>query len=552
MKLAPSLFSLVWLVVASASHAGTYPAPKAVEAAVAPAPDATSTVLGLGLNTNDNMTEGSAFLVQPLWDTLGRHGTMGGSLFFAEPYFTWGEEGQLSGSIGLGFRHLFSNEPIGGDNRVAGLLAEGLFVGANVFADYQHTRVDSDLWQLGIGVEAGVRYLELRANYYIPLTDDSVGSYDVTEFAPTSSGGRPAIRATTRTIDIIEEPMEGWDAELALLIPGLDKYFDVRLIGGYYSFETNATGSALLYSTDVEGWKAGVEVRPVPAVVLAGMWYQDENLVEDNWLVSVRLEVPLGKPASESFTPRRRHLQERLLEPVHRQNASINTGVSLEPSGVKNTTTLTSAQQAQRFLADLKGWGAVYTGASKGPSSSSSSNHTTGSTLKVSNSSGSGGSLVVFSNAEGISGSGSLSLNKGGGTPLASVLASTGNGSVTVNDTNGSSLDRAALASTLVLASSVNTFSYNHSNNNTPPPAALAGTLTLANGTSGLVLLPPPSNLTLNTGIIPTGGGTLQLTNGGNLGGFTITGGVIRNAAGTIIGTTTAGGYIINTNPPQP
>ncbi|RBP39757.1 inverse autotransporter-like protein with beta domain [Roseimicrobium gellanilyticum] len=364
MKLPRTLLpSLASLVLASTSHAGTYAAPKAVEAAVAPAPDATSTVVGAALNTNDHMTEGSAFLLQPLWDNVGQHGTMGGSLFFAEPYFTWGEEGEFSGSLGLGFRHLFSNEPTSGGNRVTGLLAEGLFVGANVFTDYKRTEANADLWQLGIGVEAGVRYLEVRANYYLPLHDgETISRFDATEFTPTSVGGSPAIRATTRTIDIIEEPMEGWDAELALLIPGLDQYFDVRLIGGFYSFETNTSGRAVAYSSDVEGWKAGVEVRPVPAVVLAGMWYEDENLVEDNWMVSVRLEVPLGKPGSESFAPRRRHLQERLLEPVHRQNAAIQTGISFEPSKVKSTTVLTTAQQANRFLQDLKGWGAVYTG----------------------------------------------------------------------------------------------------------------------------------------------------------------------------------------------
>jgi hypothetical protein len=389
MKLSRTLLTtLASVVLASFCQAGTYAAPKAAEAAVAPAPDATSTVLGLSLNTNDHMTEGSAFLVQPLWDNLGQRGTMGGSLLFAEPYFTWGEEGELSGSLGLGFRHLFSNEPIGGGNRVAGLLAEGLFVGANVFTDYKRTEAKADLWQLGIGVEAGVRYLEVRANYYLPLHDgDTVGSFDATEFTPTTVGGSPAIRATTRTIDIIEEPMEGWDAELALLIPGLDKYFDVRLIGGFYSFETNASGNALAYSGDVEGWKAGVEVRPVPAVVLAGMWYEDENLVKDNWMVSVRLEIPLGKPASESFIPRRRHLQERLLEPVRRQNAAIQTGVSFEPSGAKRTTTITSAQQAQSFLNDLN--------ASSGGTASSSSYVTEGPLVVPSPSSSSGPVIIT-------------------------------------------------------------------------------------------------------------------------------------------------------------
>jgi hypothetical protein len=563
MKLPRTLLPLASIVLASAVSAGEFPAPKAVQAAVAPAPDATSTVLGLSLNTNDHMTEGSAFLVQPLWDNLGQRGTMGGSLFFAEPYFTWGEEGELTGSLGLGFRHLFSNEPVGGGNRVSGLLAEGLFVGANVFADYKHTQADANLWQLGLGIEAGVRYLEVRANYYIPLTDESIGSYDVTELTQTSSGGRPAIRASTRTIDIIEEPMEGWDAELALLIPGLDKYFDVRLIGGFYSFETNSSGSALLYSGDVEGWKAGVEVRPVPAVVLAGMWYEDENLVEDNWMVSVRLEIPLGKPASESFTPRRRHLQERLLEPVHRQNAAVQTGVSFEPSRVKNTTILTSAQQANRFLADLNGWGAVYTGVTTSSSSSNSDSQVTGGTLKVSNnhSSQTTSGLVVFSGGAGVVSGGSVSLQKSGGGSLASALASSGSGTLEVNQPGRTGSPLAAAASTIVLASSVGTSSLylNSSSNQTPPSSppsnATSGTLKLTNSSgSGLVFLGGVSDTStsgalhisnVNAYATTTGisGGTLQFAGSSS---FRISGGNIVNSAGEVVGTLSNGAVILN------
>ena len=576
MKLPGTLLpSLASLCLAAAGHAGTaYPAPKGVEAAVAPAPDATSTVLGLSFSTNDNMTEGSAFLVQPLWDNLGQHGTMGGSLLFAEPYFTWGEEGELTGSLGLGFRHLFSNEPVGNSNHAASLLAEGLFVGANVFADYKRTVANSDLWQLGIGVEAGVRYLEVRANYYVPLNDDSIGSYDVTELTQTSSGGRPAIRATTRTIDIIEEPMEGWDAELALLIPGLDKYFDMRLIGGFYSFETNSSGSALLYSGDVEGWKAGVEVRPVPAVVLAGMWYEDENLVEDNWMVSVRLEVPLGKPASQSFIPRRRHLQERLLEPVHRQNSSVQTGVSFEPSSVKRSTVLTSAQQAQRFLADLKGWGAVYTGVTtttESDSSSGSSSQVTGGTLQASSNHGSSqttSGLVVFSGGTGVVSHASLAVNKGGSGALASALASSGNGTLEANQPGRTSSPLAAAASTIVVASSIGNSSLfvNPPSDPTPPsspsptiPASITGgTLQLSNSSvSGLVLVGTRettlsagtltigniSNFSTQSGVVAVGGGTLQLN--ANT-GYRISGGNILNSAGEVIGTITNGTVILN------
>jgi hypothetical protein len=49
-------------------------------------------------------------VVFTLWDDLGKRGTMRGSILFAEPYFSWGEEGEISTWFGLGFRHLFSTQ----------------------------------------------------------------------------------------------------------------------------------------------------------------------------------------------------------------------------------------------------------------------------------------------------------------------------------------------------------------------------------------------------------------------------------------------------------
>jgi hypothetical protein len=352
------------LLTSALSHAGTV-SPDAAKNAKAVAPAITDVwggpILGGGAKANSEFVEGSLFLVYPLVNTIGTGSTMEGSVLFAEPYFTWGEEGEFGASLGLGFRHLLSDQSVAdaGSNTVAGLLTEGLYLGANAFIDYANSQADNDFWQIGVGVEAGTRYITVRSNYYIPLSDDetvsrrtersvfhSSRSSTATVAGPTSVVGGQVVQnvnrttttrrtttTVTRTFEIFEEPLEGWDIELALLVPGLDKFCDVQLIGGYFSFEAERS------HRDIEGWRVGIEVRPVPAVVLHATWFDDDALYQDDWIAGVRLEIPLDSNWRDAFKPRRRHLAERLYEPVHRKNSSITTSGQVEEQVSTTTTT---------------------------------------------------------------------------------------------------------------------------------------------------------------------------------------------------------------------
>src|SRR6188474_2922628 len=74
--------------------------------AVAPLEPLTSwggPILGGGVKGNSDFIEGSLFLVQPLVNTIGTGSTMEGNVLFVEPYGTWGEGGELGGSLGVGF-----------------------------------------------------------------------------------------------------------------------------------------------------------------------------------------------------------------------------------------------------------------------------------------------------------------------------------------------------------------------------------------------------------------------------------------------------------------
>jgi hypothetical protein len=340
--------------------------------AVAPLEPLTSwcgTILAGGVKGNSDFIEGSLFLVQPLLNTIGTGNTMEGNVLFVEPYGTWGENGELGASLGLGFRHLFSDQSVSDarSNTMTGLLTEGFYIGGDVFLDYARSQADNDFWQIGVGLEAGTRYLTVRANYYIPLSDDQTirrrTETDVTHSKHTSTNTiagptavvngqvvqnftkitttRTRTTTTTRTFELFEEPLEGFDVELALLVPGLDRYCDVQLIGGYFNYEAERSRK------DIEGWRAGMEIRPVPAVVLYATWFEDERLYQDEWIAGVRLEIPLGENWMDAFTPRRRHLAERLFEPVHRKNNSITTSGTQEEQTNSTTTTTTSSSTSQ-------------------------------------------------------------------------------------------------------------------------------------------------------------------------------------------------------------
>lgn len=104
-------------------------------------------ILGTGVKANDAYVDGSFFLTVPLYSTIGRDGWLDGDVIFLEPYTSWGEQGEVAVSLGLGWRHLFSRQGVGAilnhDGHQAGFWEEGGFIGANVFLDMLDTQFDN-------------------------------------------------------------------------------------------------------------------------------------------------------------------------------------------------------------------------------------------------------------------------------------------------------------------------------------------------------------------------------------------------------------------------
>ena len=154
-------------------------------------PDAiwTQPLFGTGIKTNDAYTDGNFFFTYPLWSTIGKDGKLGGDYLFVEPYSSVGSGGEVAASLGLSWRHLFSDESVNGLQKKgsAKFMEEGWFVGSSLFVDMLDTQHRNSFWQLGVGAEVGNRYLELRGNYYIPLTSQKLAERNVSEQSFSSS-----------------------------------------------------------------------------------------------------------------------------------------------------------------------------------------------------------------------------------------------------------------------------------------------------------------------------------------------------------------------------
>lgn len=295
------------------------------------------------VSTTGDVVSGDFSALVPLHSTLGQAGTLSGTVVFAEPYGQWVEQGGTQAGLGFGFRHLFGTQPLSAltQPQGSGFLDEGFYIGANISFDMADARFDQRFWQMGIGAEIGTRYLELRGRYLVPLGDgeESVERYSYSNSFRYSSPNFEVYSSYSfeTILTYLTESLEGCDLTASVLIPGLDRWMEARVIGGYARFY-----SPTFDSIDYDSWRCGVEVRPVPAIVLGATWFENEALVGDNWLFSIGFQLPFetadigdGKGGfwghiKDAFKPKRRHLAERLREPTRRYALPMQIGTGLK------------------------------------------------------------------------------------------------------------------------------------------------------------------------------------------------------------------------------
>jgi hypothetical protein len=233
---------------------------------------------------------------------------------FLNSRYSYEDIGQLTSATGLGFRKMLPNHDV--------------IFGVNGFYDQIDSQRGAEFSQFGFGAEILTKWVDARFNYYLP-NDDAYRVERTHRRDVDSVPGGELVRR--RSYDQYEATLEGFESEVGFLLPGLDRYAEVRLFAGYYNFDNPFGG-------DYEGFKARLEARLLPGLVADLAYYDDKALMGGHWTAGVRASVPFSLLGilrgrnpfagfSDAFRPRQREFCERMGEMVIREHR-VQTVVS--------------------------------------------------------------------------------------------------------------------------------------------------------------------------------------------------------------------------------
>lgn len=291
---APAKTAAAPATVAAPAKPATTPAPAekpvpAVASADIPLPPGQITIGGL---FGDKQAEGYADALIPVL-------MLKSGLLFIEPRGSLNDNEENECNFGVGYRQLFPDK--------------NFIVGANAFYDYRETALDNNFSQVGFGLEFLSKWVDARANYYLPEDDTKVAdryvvsSSTVTEShahsgAPTGDGNQivQTSYVTDSTYDLqvqqhykmYEQALEGFDCEVGALlpIPVVQDHMDVKAFVGYYNFDSDLSGRK-------DGLKARLEIRPMPSVYLDATYNDDDELFGSTYSVGARAVLPFDLAA---------------------------------------------------------------------------------------------------------------------------------------------------------------------------------------------------------------------------------------------------------------
>jgi hypothetical protein len=366
-------FSAFLAFVASAL-AGTSFAASPIEARQNGAQSANG-ALTLGYQGSDELNTGYGDVLQPLYSPTSH------STFFYDGRFSFDDDDQTEQSHGLVFRHRVPDHDV--------------IFGANVYYDSGDDAYDQHHNQLGLGVEVLTKWVDFRANYYLPdqkqeRVDRQSKDVRVTLFKLREEGtlikfgpgGRPVtvpiFRPVLSEISLrqefyrFESPLEGFDTELGFLIPGLNRYAEVRVLGGYHHYVNP-------YGRDFDGFQARLEAR-VRKGVTAEVEYSDDKVLNGGrWTGGVRVSLPFNlgnlfagrnpfEGASEAFGPPSGDFGDRMSDLVIRSHR-IKTATSGLVTTYVAPPRVTSAVRADTLSLSTSNQIVNWTGYVGGPAS---------------------------------------------------------------------------------------------------------------------------------------------------------------------------------------
>lgn len=245
-------------------------------------------------------------------DTVGRNDSasvfglspyvnIGNGLLFGDSNLTYSNSGELAWSFGGGYRQY--------------LPAWDAVVGVNSYFDRDQL-TGAHFKQWGIGAEVLAHAWEARANWYEPF--DRTSTQTGTRINPGSAEFEESFLLFER-INTFAEALQGFDAELGILLPGkFAERFGMRAFGGGYSFE----GEGLPRFNGVSGRLQA----DVGGFLELGLKLTDDEVFKTN--VNFNVTFHVGGFRSQEHTSR--SAMQRMAEPVRRNIniASVTSDVS--------------------------------------------------------------------------------------------------------------------------------------------------------------------------------------------------------------------------------
>lgn len=189
-------------------------------------------------------------------------------VLFLNTNFRLGEDSSNEQNIGLVARTKVSGDFI---------------LGANLYSDTVRTEYQNDFKQLGVGLELLSKNFDVRGNIYRPF-GDRTGTVDkLTEYGFAES--------SIIKYNGVEEALEGYDAEVGVLVPFISNLMETRVYAGAYGYKSDVLTSGEL--ADVEGEKYRVEVRPSKYLQINVESKHDDIRGSDTF-AGMTLEIPFG------------------------------------------------------------------------------------------------------------------------------------------------------------------------------------------------------------------------------------------------------------------
>ena len=275
-------------------------------------------VLTPGFWAGENYFEGRADALVPLLRCAERDG-----MLFFSGRGAWADEGEEEANLGLVLRRR--------------CLPGGGIVGLNTYYDSRWTRQDVRYNQWGAGAEVLTKWIDARANYYLPEhKEENLGSEEIQTVVSTKTVTRYdqyAVRDQLREkwnayrydtvqhdqYDFYAYPMKGYDAEIGARLPlGLED-FEARLFVGYYDFDERSGRNRDYGDTEISGLKGRFEVRGWDRLFLDAEIYEDEDLFDSKFMLSARVRVPIGGGEARAESLLADRLNEMVMRDPHIQ-----------------------------------------------------------------------------------------------------------------------------------------------------------------------------------------------------------------------------------------